>query len=349
MNTVPDPGQTNIFTPAHGRRGCLFYMKRALLGILVVLVALLILGFSYETIMAAGDAERYPAPGQVVTVDGYSMHLRCLGAGSPTVILESGAGGFSTMWPETIVGQLSQSTRVCAYDRTGYGWSDPRPEPRTAWQIVHELHVLLENAQIEAPYVLVGASNGGLYIRAYAAEYPGEVAGLVLVDGTSEAELDKIKGLPGTIFAVMGRLGIFRLFPDMICPGSACDEAAKPMIAAFRGRASLYQTVDDEWAALQAPDMLAILRERLSPVASLGDTPLVILRANQSGLAENDMDTSYRTTIASDREAMTGLSSDHRYVLVNGGHAIANEHPDLVIASVNAVVDAAQTGRSLAQ
>ena len=142
-----------------------------------------------------------------------------------------------------------------------------------------KLHHLLENAQIEAPYILVGASNGGLYVRSYAADYPQEVAGLVLVDGTSEAELDKIKGLPGEIFAVMGRLGIFRLFPDMICPGSACDETAKPMIAAFRGRASLYQTVDDEWAALQASDALAILRERLSPPASLSDTPLVILRA----------------------------------------------------------------------
>ena len=350
MSTVTSASPTNAAAQNQPhRRGCLFYVKRGLLALVGLLAVLLILGFSYETIMAAGDAQRYPAPGQLVMVDGYSMHIRCLGEGSPTVILESGAGGFSMMWPETIVTQLSQTTRVCAYDRAGYGWSDPRLEPRTAWQIASELHHLLENAQIEAPYILVGASNGGLYVRSYTADYPQEVAGLVLVDGTSEAELDKTKGLPGGIFAVMGRLGIFRLFPDMICPGSACDETAKPMIAAFRGRASLYQTVDNEWAALQASDALAILRERLSPPASLSDTPLVILRANQSGVPESDMDTRYRSYIASDRETMTALSSNHRYILVSGGHAIANEHPGLLIESVNAVVEATHTGDVLAK
>jgi hypothetical protein len=84
-------------------------------------------------------------------------------------------------------------------------------------------------------------------------------------------------------------------------------------------------------------------------VCTLGDTPLVILSANQSGLPESEMDADYREYVVGYREAMTSLSSNYHYVLVNGGHGIANEHPDLVIESVKAVIEAAQSGESLAQ
>lgn len=331
------------------KRGCLFYFKRGLLITIILLIVLPVLGFTYETIMAAGDAERYPPPGQVFSVDGYNMHVRCVGEGDPTVLMESGAGGFSLMWSETLVSQLSQTARVCAYDRAGYGWSDPRPEARTVWEIARELHDLLQTAGIEPPYLMVGASNGGLYIRGYAAEYPQEVAGLVLVDGTFEAELDNTRRLPSGVFVVMGRLGIYRLFPEMICPGTACNAEAKPMIAAFRGRATVYQTLDAEWDALQAPDQLALLRERLSPAGTLGDTPLAILSANQSGLPEEEMPADYREYVTRHREAMSALSSNYRYVLVMGGHGIDTEHPELVIEAVNAVIESARTGEPLAR
>ena len=85
MITVTSASPTNAAAQNQPhRRGCLFYVKRGLLTLVGLLAVLLILGFSYETIMAAGDAQRYPAPGQLVMVDGYSMHIRCLGEGSPT-------------------------------------------------------------------------------------------------------------------------------------------------------------------------------------------------------------------------------------------------------------------------
>ena len=111
----------------------------------------------------------------------------------------------------------------------------------------------------------------------------------------------------------------------------------------------MYQTLDGEWAALQAPDELGVLRERLSPAGTLGDTPLVILSANQSGLPEDEMPADYREYIARHREAMSGLSSNHRYVLVMGGHGIDVEHPELVIQSVNDVIESARTGEPLTQ
>lgn len=321
------------------KRGCLFYIKWGTALVILLIVTLCIVGFTYEMIMQRGDADRYSPPGQLVDVDGYSMHIYCRGEGSPTIILESGAGGFSMMWSQSMMSKLSQTVRVCAYDRAGYGWSDTRPEARTTWQIAYELHSLLENTDLKPPLVLVGASIGGLYVRRYVAEYPQDVAGVVLLDATFEADLENIKRAPSEIFVVMGRLGIFRLFPEMICPGTTCDAESKSLIAAFRGRQTMYQTMDREWDSLQSANELTILRDQISTAGALGNLPLMILHANQSGLLESEMEVSYREHLDRYRTAMTSLSSNHRYVLVDGGHGIANEYPELVVDSIKAVID----------
>src|SRR5215212_6146640 len=160
-------------------------LGRALLGVLMLLIGLMVLGAGYETIMARGDATRYPAPGQLVDVGGYRMHIFCMGAGSPTVVLNSGAGGFSAEW-SLVQPELAKATRVCAFDRAGMGWSEPGPAPRSPAHIADELHTLLVNAGIEGPLVLVAHSAGGKHARLYAQRHPERVAGLVLVDARSE-------------------------------------------------------------------------------------------------------------------------------------------------------------------
>ena len=99
-------------------------LKRALLGVLALLIGLVGLGAGYEAIMATGDATRYPPPGQLVDVGGYRMHISCMGTGTPTVVLNSGAGGFSAEW-SLVQPELAKTTRVCAFDRAGLGWSEP--------------------------------------------------------------------------------------------------------------------------------------------------------------------------------------------------------------------------------
>jgi pimeloyl-ACP methyl ester carboxylesterase len=154
----------------------------ALLGFLVVLG---LVGASYEAIAPAGDARRYPAPGQLVDVGGERLHIQCVGAGSPTVVLDAGLGGSSLDW-SLVQPELGRTTRVCAYDRAGMGWSDPGPQPRTPSQIADELHTLLTNAGISGPYVLVGHSLAGKNVRLFALQHPEQVAGMVLVDARSE-------------------------------------------------------------------------------------------------------------------------------------------------------------------
>ncbi len=122
-------------------------------------------------------------PGQRVDIGGYRLHIYCLGKGSPTVVFDSGIGGFSLEWAR-VQKALSKESRVCAYDRAGYGWSDRSPYPRTTDIITSELHRLLERAQIPGPYLLVGHSFGGYNIRYFAGQYPEEVDGLVLIDAS---------------------------------------------------------------------------------------------------------------------------------------------------------------------
>lgn len=156
---------------------------KALLWLVVALLVLAVIGAIYQAIGTEIYRRIYPPPGELVDVGGYSLHINCVGEGSPTVILEAGSGANSVDWAN-IQPEVANTTRVCAYDRAGTGWSEPGPEPRDLQQIAGELHTLLGNAGIGGPYVLVGHSFGGLYVRMYAEMYPKEVAGMVLVDSS---------------------------------------------------------------------------------------------------------------------------------------------------------------------
>jgi len=126
--------------------------------------------------------------------DGRKMFITCAGSGSPTVILEAGANGGSNSWAP-VQPQLAATTRVCSYDRANLpgGSSHPAPKPRTAADVVTDLHKLLSAAGVPGPFVLAGHSNGGLFARLYATTYPQQVKGLVLIDtGNYPAIVDRV-------------------------------------------------------------------------------------------------------------------------------------------------------------
>ncbi len=148
-------------------------------------------------------AAQYPPPGDLVFVDGGLMHLWCTGAGGPVVILEAGSTDCSLSWA-FVQSNVSPFTRVCSYDRAGYGWSDPVPGPVSAGAVNGRLHTLLQAADIPPPYVMAGHSLGGEYVRSYAHRYPNEVAGLVLVDPGSEWHMERT----GTAFTETQRVAV---------------------------------------------------------------------------------------------------------------------------------------------
>jgi len=132
---------------------------------------------------------------------GMSLHLHCVGHGTPTVVIESGHGADGTSW-SLVQSDFGRITRTCAYDRLGDGFSSgPAPEHHSFRQMAHELQALLERATIPGPYVLVAHSMGGINARLFQAEHPDEVVGMVLVDAETETslqELIEILTSPGT-------------------------------------------------------------------------------------------------------------------------------------------------------
>jgi hypothetical protein len=159
---------------------------------LVVLVAVAAgAGVTFNAVATHLYRARHAAPGSLYVVDGYKMHLHCSGEGSPTIVLDAGLGDDSLIWAK-VQPELSKTTRVCSYDRAGFGWSDSRPGSRDADRIVQELHRLLKQAGISGSIILMGHSVAGIYIRAYAARYPNNLSGLVFVDGSTPLQEDRL-------------------------------------------------------------------------------------------------------------------------------------------------------------
>ncbi|HET9221612.1 MAG TPA: alpha/beta hydrolase, partial [Roseiflexaceae bacterium] len=291
---------------------------------------------SYEAIAAGGDARRYPPPGQLVDVGGYRLHINCVGAGSPTVVLDAGLGGSSLDW-NLVQSELGNTTRVCAYDRAGMGWSDPGPQPRTPHQIADELHTLLMNAGIAEPYVLVGHSLAGKNVRLFALTHPEQVAGMVLVDArseyvdanTSSAEVQAFQqalAAQASQFRVARSVGLIRLIGASLwgAPAMPRETRTEGMLLKTSQRGVDAQTAEGlERAADDA---------QLQAAPSLGDRPLLVLAAGQN-----------MTGIpywAEAQRRQAALSTHGRLIIAEGsGHAIHWEQPTLVIDAVRQVVD----------
>jgi len=322
----------------------------ALLGVLALLIGMVGLGAGYEAIMASGDATRYPPPGRLVDVGGYRMHISCMGAGTPTVVLNSGAGGFSAEW-SLVQPELAKTTRVCAFDRAGMGWSEPGPAPRSPAHIADELHKLLTNAGIDGPIVLVAHSAGGKHARLYAQRHAEQVAGIVLVDARSEyvddrltperaaAERAEYQGFQSQI-ATLSRFGVVRLIWSWGWP-KALPVAAK-LAPETRQLIGILQVRPQHQATSLSETDDARLDNAALRDATLGATPLVVLEAGRS------MQQLPNWRESQDYQA--GLSTNSRLIVAEGSdHSIHWDRPALVIDAVRAVIEAARIGQALAQ
>ena len=158
--------------------------ERIGLSIAVLLAAAVVGSSSFNAIALHRFWAHNPAPGKIVIIDGHRTHIYCTGSGSPTIVLEAGAGNDSVVW-SGVQPVLSKTTRVCSYDRAGSGWSDAVPGPRDADHVADELHQLLTQVGVTGPVVLMGHSIGGIYLRDYATRFPQNIDGLVFVDSAT--------------------------------------------------------------------------------------------------------------------------------------------------------------------
>jgi pimeloyl-ACP methyl ester carboxylesterase len=322
------------------------------MGIKAVRSTLLLLSFVAVPALQPQAAKLPAPPGQLVDIGGWRLHMICAGSGSPTVVLEAGASSFAIDW--TLVQRdVARTTRVCSYDRAGMGWSDPSPHaPRAS--TAEDLQKLLTAAGERPPFVLVGASRGGLVIREYQADHPAEVAGLVFVDPSTE---DRLFTLHGGRMVLIASLTADELRSTLPTRPVAVPRRRPQTGAPFdRLPPELYDTrllLDEKLIAsipdTVGPEIIAIVNEsdrallaRLRALRGasphpLGPLPVVILsRGNERS---DDREASHR--------AVAALSTNSRHTIVTGaGHEIHLFEPAAVVQAIGDVV-AAVRGHAL--
>jgi len=310
-------------------RASLRWLKYALVLELVLVVAAAAWGIIYERSSSARERRLHPAPGKLVDLGGYRLHLYCTGNGSPTVVLDHGLSASYAAW-HSVQPRVEQFTRVCSFDRAGNGWSDRSPRPRVPEIMSTELQALLQSAGEKPPFVLVGHSAGALDIIAFARSYREQVIGLVLVDGSHPNQ-----PLP---FPFSDKLSIRWL--QWSAPFGLprwrrwCEDGVKeisPLKRGFSCDARVFQTQYDEWSVLARP------AKDSRPLETLGDLPLVVI-SRDPNLSSGDK-------IGSDSWAgmqrdLLRLSSRASQIIATGsGHAINIDRPDLVIQVIRDVVE----------
>ncbi len=253
---------------------------------LSVISGLAALGIGWQQMAARADRDAVTPAGRMVLLGDRRMHMDCRGDGDgPTVVLEAGLGGFSAYWA-WVIGELSKSMRVCAYDRRGLGWSEPGPGLPDTITTIRMLNRLLERSGERAPYVMVGHGLGGPFMRTYAARYRQQVAGAVLIDSMHPDQFERMPEMARRHFAdlrvnyrvaqVLAHFGLMRLSNMAANMAGDLPPDARMAIRAF---AALPRHLD------AAGDEVALLDDSLSQaraVRTLGDLPLLVITAEQN-------------------------------------------------------------------
>jgi len=325
------------------------------------LVVLLATGALYQVVGARRSARRYPAPGALVDVGGHRLHVVCEGAGQPAVLFDSGIAASSLSWVR-VMREVATFTRTCAYDRTGLGWSETSRGPRSVERMIAELKVVIGHAGGGRPTVLVGHSFGAFLVSAYAAHYPRDVAGLVLVEPPSDwhemtprqafmlrggVQLSRVgAGLArfGVVRACLALLtggapGVPRNFVRVFGPTAArtlerlvgevrkLPEEVHPIVSMLWSQPKCFRAMGQHIAAMQQ------MADVVAAVTTLPDVPLVVI---SSGDQPPD-------TLAKQRR-LTSLSPQGRHLIASRStHWVQFDEPDLVVAAVRDVVERARS------
>lgn len=259
-------------------------LKRLGIGVLVAVLA----GALYQQIGTVFDARAFPAPGRMVAVDGRSVHVLCTGAGDRTLLLDAGAGGWSTMWYR-IQPALARRWHVCSFDRPGLGWSEAGGQAFDAAAAASELSRIVAAAGIPRPFVYVGHSLGANFAQVYAALRPRDVEALVLIEpGDPRDLLEDFHGsrreamaLPAcgprcVASGIAGDLGVMRILAHFFGAKSYAGDA--PTLARYRAGISRSSMIGTTAAYLGALPKTAW---QCLDVRSFGSLPLLTLATSE--------------------------------------------------------------------
>jgi len=314
------------------------------------IIALAGSGMTYEYIAEKLDERNVLPIGRMVDVGGYKLHMIEMGQNheGPVVIMEAGGGACSLDW-QLVQPEISKFARVITYDRAGYAWSNVSPLERTSENMVEELRTMLNNVGVQGPYILVGHSFGGLNVQLFAAKYPNEVAGVILVDANSEDGWEKFqKGAMNAALAQIGMiityLGIPRLVQNIPSIKILADKNIQKYDAKIQ---EVYwsQKLGVKHAAINIQEC-ACLEQNSNQLkqagTSLGNKPLIVISASKPLLGE-ELKVLFAPEVMEKanlgwREVQAGLpskSSHSKHIIAEDcGHQVPYEQPEIIVEAV---------------
>jgi len=267
--------------------------------------------------------KRYPAPGRMVDVGGRRLHILCKGPEQgKTFIIEGGAFASSYMYWKA-QDEIAKLAHVCTYDRVGLGWSDSAPLPRSLESRIDDLHALLRNSGLKGPFVLAGHSMGGMLVRMYAHKYPADVAGLILVEpsservnATEEAQKRSAQSAAqiGMAFPVLAAGGVIQ---QLKIPNGPPEQE-------IIQRQSVFRAGQDEQIAMSH---LSSELQKFGELGSLGDTPLIVI---MRGKRDPGMTEAREKEWAESHNWLATLSTKSTLIVAeSSGHMVNLDQPDL--------------------
>jgi len=305
--------------------------RRVVFSLLLLLLIFLILAMPRAV---WSEVINFEPPGQLIDVDGRTMHINCIGNKSPSIILDSGTGGFSLEWGN-IQKSLSQYARVCAYDRAGYGWSDMGLLPRTTKRITYELHTLLQNAGIHGPYILVGHSFGGFTAQYFARNFGDEIVGIVLIDSSHEEQVYRLpengkdvvrRSLHQDRSNMFTKSVIHEHYPE--------EEAALAQLLMTRWTALL------TWREEMANYALSSRELRDVHHGPILDIPIVVLSRGKRVWPNTPYGDAMEAVWKELQDELNHLNGNSTHIIAeNSGHAIHLDEPELVVDAIHDVLD----------
>ena len=325
--------------------------KRIAKGAAALVALTIVSGTIYETIGRINATRSYPPPGKLVDVGGRNMHLDCRGAGSPTVVFESGLGsGGSTDW-RLVQDRIASFTRACAYDRAGIMWSDSKPTAQDGAAVAADLHTLLNRAGIAGPLVLVGHSVGGPYTTIYTAKYGDQVAGLVLVDPSHPDQVTRMSAAVKADLNPSGRIGLVRAAAKLSWMG-----VPRLFVALAGGSPKLPERTNAEIGAYSSHSIHGSLKEldgfdrtldEARASHNFGNRPLIVMTAMAPytpaqlkglGLQPQDGVRLKQLWQGLHTEMSHWSTRGQQRIVPDSGHYIQVDYPDNVVAAVRDMI-----------
>jgi pimeloyl-ACP methyl ester carboxylesterase len=310
--------------------------ERIVLPLVLFFAAVITVSTSYNAIARHWFHAHHPAPGQTYLVHGRKMYMECTGSGSPTIVLDAGLGNDSVIWAN-VQPTLAKTTRVCAYDRAGFGLSEASPAPRDADHIAAELHGLLIQANVARPIVLMGHSISGIYMRDYAARYQEDLAGLVFVDGSTPMQQDNPafksaggSGLPPWYILALGRTAFIVGAPRLMGRCSSHTPGHDDQAAQMQAEGFCELHVTSSIGEVRSMEQSGLETVHSGPY---GDLPILVFShdPDKSMSTENAAQRKVELVWSQMQEDLKRLSTRGRRIIAHGsGHYIQTERADLI-------------------